>query len=171
MKHCSMWLSLYLVYQNWHKFYSAPSSSSSDWHDTACIACMTNDMTQAVSHISQLTQSKLHHIQSGPKKCIHSLLINIFGINLNEISISGWECNIIYNSRTSPISILLLYKYSSYDYRVIFFTSKCVYILLGHSVLNLTGCMFYVCHWNWNDTTHTANIKPNQADFACCFSK
>ena len=24
-----------------------------------------------------------------PKKCIHSLLINIFGINLNEISISG----------------------------------------------------------------------------------
>ena len=28
-------------------------------------------------------------IQSGPKKCIHSLLINIFGINLNEISVSG----------------------------------------------------------------------------------
>ena len=28
-------------------------------------------------------------IQSGPKKCIHFLLINIFGINLNEISISG----------------------------------------------------------------------------------
>ena len=28
------------------------------------------------------------YIQSGPKKCIHSLLINIFGINLNEISIS-----------------------------------------------------------------------------------
>jgi len=28
-------------------------------------------------------------LQSGPKKCIHSLLINIFGINLNEISISG----------------------------------------------------------------------------------
>ena len=28
-------------------------------------------------------------IQSGPKKCIHSLLINTFGINLNEISISG----------------------------------------------------------------------------------
>ena len=24
-----------------------------------------------------------------PKKCIHSLLINIFGTNLNEISISG----------------------------------------------------------------------------------
>jgi len=29
------------------------------------------------------------HIQGDPKKCIHSLLINIFGINLNEISISG----------------------------------------------------------------------------------
>jgi len=29
------------------------------------------------------------YTQSGPKKCIHSLLINIFGINLNEISISG----------------------------------------------------------------------------------
>jgi len=28
-------------------------------------------------------------IQSGRKKCIHSLLINIFGINLNGISISG----------------------------------------------------------------------------------
>jgi len=32
------------------------------------------------------------------------------------------------NSRTSLISILLLYKYSSYDYRVTFFMSKCVYI-------------------------------------------
>jgi len=40
----------------------------------------------------------------------------------------------IQNSRTSLISILLLYKYSSYDYRVIFFMSKCVYIFLGHSV-------------------------------------
>jgi len=30
-----------------------------------------------------------YKIQSGPKKCIHSLFINIFGINLNEISISG----------------------------------------------------------------------------------
>ena len=29
------------------------------------------------------------YIQSGPKKCIHSLFNNIFGINLNEISISG----------------------------------------------------------------------------------
>jgi len=69
-----------------------------------------------------------------PKNCIYSLLINNFGINLNEISISGCECNIIHNSRTSIILILLLYKYSSYDYRVIFFMSKCVYIFLGHSV-------------------------------------
>ena len=29
------------------------------------------------------------NIQRGPKKCIHSLLINTFGINLNEISIPG----------------------------------------------------------------------------------
>ena len=29
------------------------------------------------------------YTQSGPKKGMHSLLINIFGINLNEISISG----------------------------------------------------------------------------------
>jgi hypothetical protein len=40
----------------------------------------------------------------------------------------------IQNSRTSLTSILLLYKYSSYNYRVIFFMSKFVYIILGHSV-------------------------------------
>jgi hypothetical protein len=40
----------------------------------------------------------------------------------------------IQNSRTSLISILILYKYSSYDYRVIFLMSNCVYILLGHPV-------------------------------------
>jgi hypothetical protein len=40
----------------------------------------------------------------------------------------------IQNSRISLISILLLYKYSSYDYRVIFFMSKCAYIFMGHSV-------------------------------------
>ena len=39
------------------------------------------------------------NVQSGPKKCIHSLLITIFGINLNEISISGWECNIIFSQQ------------------------------------------------------------------------
>jgi hypothetical protein len=36
-------------------------------------------------------------------------------------------------------SILLLYKYSSYDYRVIFFMSNCAYILLGHSVCFCTN--------------------------------
>jgi len=40
----------------------------------------------------------------------------------------------IQNSRTSLMSISFLYKYSSYDYRVIFFMSTCVYIILGHSV-------------------------------------
>ena len=29
------------------------------------------------------------------------LLINIFGINLNEISISGWECNIMFSQQMS----------------------------------------------------------------------
>jgi hypothetical protein len=76
----------------------------------------------------------MRNIQGGPKKCTHSLLINIFGINLNEISISGWECNWFQNSRTSVISILLLYKYSSYGYKVIFSMSKCLYIFCGHSV-------------------------------------
>ena len=62
---------------------------------------------------------------------MHSLLINIFGINLKGISISGWEGNWIQNSRISLITILLFYKYGTYDYRVIFFMSKCVYILFG----------------------------------------
>ena len=31
--------------------------------------------------------------------CIHTLLINIFGINLNEISISGRECNIMFSQQ------------------------------------------------------------------------
>ena len=30
---------------------------------------------------------------------LHSLLINIFGINLNEISTSGWECNIMFSQQ------------------------------------------------------------------------
>jgi len=46
-------------------------------------------------HVSRIRVKSLilrllmSYIQSGPIKCIHSLLINIFGINLNEISISG----------------------------------------------------------------------------------
>jgi hypothetical protein len=34
----------------------------------------------------------------------------------------------------SHINFSFVYKYSSYDYRVIFFMSNCVYIILGHSV-------------------------------------
>ena len=37
----------------------------------------------------QLKQSLGKEYRVAQKKCIHSLLINIFGINLNEISISG----------------------------------------------------------------------------------
>ena len=51
----------------------------------------------------------------------------------------------IQNSRTSLISILFLYKYSSYDYRIIFFMSKCVYIILGHSVYELLFPLFTNC--------------------------
>ena len=35
------------------------------------------------------TEPRQFVTQSGPKKCIHSLLINIYRINLNEISIAG----------------------------------------------------------------------------------
>ena len=104
---------------------------------------MSEDDSQESKHVARITIHvilKEIHIQSGPKKCIHSLLINIFGINFNKISVSGWEFNIIYNSRTSLISILLLYKYSSYDYVVIFFMSKCVYISLADPVYIYTGC-------------------------------
>ena len=52
----------------------------------------------------------------------------------------------IQNSRTSLISILFLYKYSSYDYRVIFFMSKCVYIILGHYVY----CNIFTMHVTMN---------------------
>ena len=45
-------------------------------------------LIESSSDPSKKTDTYLE-IQSGPKKCIHSLLINIFGINLNEISISG----------------------------------------------------------------------------------
>ena len=49
----------------------------------------------------KLNNSYCFHIQSGPKKCIHSLLINIFGINLNEISISGSECNKMFSQQVA----------------------------------------------------------------------
>ena len=49
--------------------------------------------------VHQTSTMFIFNIQIGPKKCIHSLLINIFGINLNEISISGWECNIMFSQQ------------------------------------------------------------------------
>ena len=56
----------------------------------------------------------------------------------------------IQNSRTSLVTILLLYKYSSYGYRVIFFMSKCAYIFLGHSVYWITkGCTSHVGKGRW----------------------
>jgi hypothetical protein len=61
----------------------------------------------------------------------------------------------IQNSRTSLISIFLLYKYSSYDYRVIFFMSKCVYIILGHSV--------YVKLLNWDNIS---SIRCESGEFS-----
>ena len=41
-------------------------------------------------------QSSIYRVS---QKSIHPLLINIFGINLNEISISGWECNIMFSQQ------------------------------------------------------------------------
>ena len=46
-----------------------------------------HDVTKEIS-LRDLVSNEVY-TQNGPKKCIHSLLINIFGINLNEISISG----------------------------------------------------------------------------------
>ena len=45
-----------------------------------------------------------------PKKCIHSLLINIFGINLSEISISVWECNIMFSQQMAQALLSLIIK-------------------------------------------------------------
>ena len=45
------------------------------------------ELKEHMEHKNISTHYQLDIIQSGPKKCIHSLLINIFGINLNEISI------------------------------------------------------------------------------------
>ena len=53
----------------------------------------------------------------------------------------------IQNSRTSLIPILVLYKYSIYYYRVIFFMSKCAYIFLGHSVYGKTkSYAIFLCY-------------------------
>ena len=95
---------------------------------------------------------------------------------------------IIQNSRTSLISILLLYKYSSYDYGVIFFMSKCVYIFWA--TLYITKCssccsfisrcsrvsnVVSLCHaadsfldWTWwNDSLATMIAGFNTPLFFC----
>ena len=56
-------------------------------------------LTDTIIFIEYQDELSYVYIQSGPKKCIYSLLINIFGINLNEISISGWECNIMFSQQ------------------------------------------------------------------------
>ena len=62
--------------------------------------CLTpSESTDGQNDANTSDISATAKIQSGPKKCIHSLLINIFGINLNEISISGWECNIMFSQQ------------------------------------------------------------------------
>ena len=62
-----------------------------------------------------VSKTSRKRIQSGPKKCIHSLRINIFGINLNEISISGWECNIMFSQQIiilhSHLEIKISFKF------------------------------------------------------------
>ena len=42
-----------------------------------------------IIYIYIYTHTHTYIYRVAQKKCIHSLLINIFGINLNEISISG----------------------------------------------------------------------------------
>ena len=64
------------------------------------VACVQTDKATLILYIYIYIYIHTHtHTQSGPKKCIHSLLINMFGINLNEISISGWECNIKFSQQ------------------------------------------------------------------------
>jgi len=85
-----------------------------------------------------LQTRSLEGIQSGPKKMYtlftHQYLWNKLWQCLDADGGHFENLHWTQNSRTSLISILLLYKYSSYDYTVIFFMSKCVYIILGHSV-------------------------------------
>ena len=76
-----------------------------------------------------------HVIQSGPKNVYTLAAVRRLRQCLDADGGHFEHLHWIKNSRTSLISILLLYKYSSYDYRVIFFMSKCVYIFWGHSVV------------------------------------
>jgi hypothetical protein len=86
----------------------------------------------------------------------------------------------IQNSRTSLISILLLFIYSSYDYRVIFFMLKCVYIFFFYSVFIfikispfLSFTTIYICKESGGliSTSHVAfkkslpNLGPNRISY------
>ena len=78
----------------------------------------------------------------------------------------------IQNSRTSLISILFLYKYSSYDYRVIFFMSKCVYIILGHPVYHIYFKSIYICCFRYNGniiTTFNQSVFLLRYSMCCQF--
>jgi len=90
------------------------------------------------------------YIQSGPKKCIHSCSSSAASQCL-DADVGHFEhLHWIQNSRTSLISILLLYKYSSYDYRVIFFMSKCVYIFWATLYICTYVCAcVWVCECVW----------------------
>ena len=55
--------------------------------------------TAIVSHAVFKFACSHCHIYRVAQKNVCSLLINIFGINLNEISISGWECNIMFSQQ------------------------------------------------------------------------
>ena len=94
---CPIWWFMYTV--------------SSNWHQTSQMCGEQSCFIFRRSQFQMLNYETEYHeldIQSGPKKCIHFLLINIFGINLNEISISGWECNIMFSQRWHRRSWLAL---------------------------------------------------------------
>jgi hypothetical protein len=64
-----------------------------------------------------------YKIQSGPKKFIHSLLINIFGINLNDLVLNvlrSMEDNIItgdlYNKNQQNTHLLLVFAFVGFYY-------------------------------------------------------
>ena len=59
------------------------------WLFSCSLLPHSTEGTRLILGVPSIVVSRAEVIQSGPKKCIHSLLINIFGINLNEISVSG----------------------------------------------------------------------------------
>ena len=72
-------ISLMRFYPNWIKHFFGV-------RHPRCVSQITKLFSR---HLKSKHNYIIICINSGPKKCIHFLLINIFGINLNEISISG----------------------------------------------------------------------------------